>query len=268
MIGGDKIHRIEKVIEDEAAETYDSIYARLSFYEYRSEVFAKYIASLTTKIEFPKILEIGCGTGNLTRRIEELVGIRSFIVGLDISKKMINVAKDKTNVTNFVNALGEKLPFVDNSFDLVVGSGILHHLPDLDTFFGEISRVVKRKGKIVFYEPYKGGILDINLFRKAIKVLSLPLTILLWGLNKEKIESLPRQKFSPAHRHLTKRDIEKSLPGWWLYFTYGDVITPLFEGITFDTKFDWTICKIINMLDRILRTFIRGESIIIKGVRI
>lgn len=263
-----EVHKIEKVIENEAAETYDSIYTRLSFYEYRTELFARYIASLTNKIEFPKVLEIGCGTGNLTRRLGALVKEKGFIVGLDLSRKMIDIAKEKTKIASFVNALGEKLPFVDDSFDLVVGMGILHHLPDLDTFFEEVSRIVKRKGRIVFSEPYKGGILEIVLFRKAIKFLLLPLIVLLHRLNKERIENLPKQKFSPAHRHLRKEEIAKSLLGWQLYFTHTDVIISLFEGVTFDTNFDWKVCKIINMLDRILRTFIRGGGIIVKGVRI
>lgn len=263
-----EIHRIEKVIEDEGAETYDSIYARLAFYEYRNQVFAKLIASLTTDTGFARILEIGCGTGNLTRRIEGCVGKKSIIVGLDLSRKMIDVAKEKVKITNLVIALGEKLPFAGNSFDLIVGGGILHHIPDLDSFFKEISRVAKTKGKIVFYEPYEGGILDISLFRKAVKALLLPVIILLWRLNKEKIRSLPTQKFSPAHRHLTKQEIANSLPGWHLCFTHTDVVTPLFEGITFDTDFDWALCNVVNMLDRILRMFMKGGGIIVKGVRI
>lgn len=268
MINGDEIHRIEKVIEDEAAETYDSIYARLSFYEYRRGVFAKYIASLTNKLEFPKVLDIGCGTGNLTRRIEHYVSKKGFIVGLDLSRKMIDVAKKKTKFANFVTALGEKLPFVDSSFDLVVGIAILHHLPELGGFFEEISRILKRKGKIVFYEPHKGGILDISLFRKAIKLLLLPIIIIIRKINKELIESLPRQKFSTLHRHLTRQEIEKSLPGWNIHFTYADVITPFFDGITFDTKFGQVICKIVNIIDKILKAFIRGKSIIIRGIRV
>jgi len=268
LIDTDELYREEKVIEDEAAETYDSIYTRLSFYEYRRKVFAKYIASLANKLEFPKILEIGCGTGNLTRRMEDVISEKGFIVGLDLSRKMIGVAKQKMKFANFVTALGEKLPFVDSSFDLVVGIAILHHLPELGAFFEEISRVLKRKGKTVFYEPHKGGILDISVFRKAIKLLLLPIIIFVRTINKGRIKSVPRQKFSTAHRHLTRQEIEKSLPGWNIHFTYVDVITPFFDGITFDNKFDWLICKIINIIDRVLMTFMRGESIIVKGIRI
>ncbi len=263
----DQLHREEKVIEDEAAETYDSIFAKLAFYEYRRKLFAKYIASLTNGVEFPKILEIGCGTGNLTRRIETFVR-KCFIVGLDLSAKMIGIAKGKTKITNFVIALGEKLPFVDGGFDLVVGIAILHHIPELDNFFEEISRVLKKKGKIVFYEPHKGGILDISLCRRTIKLLLLPVIIILQIINRERIKNLPRQKISSAHRHLTKQEIEKGLSGWHVYFRYADVITPFFDGITFDTKFDWAICKIVNIIDKVLKAFIQGKSIIIRGIRV
>lgn len=268
MINTDQLYREEKVIEDEAAETYDSVYTRLSFYEYRRKTFAKYIASLANKLEFPEILEIGCGTGNLTRRMEDFVGEKGFMIGLDLSEKMIRVAKEKTKFANFVTALGEKLPFVDGSFDLVVGIAILHHLPELGTFFEEISRVLKRRGKIVFYEPHKGGILERSLFRRAIKLLLLPIIIIIRRINKERIESLPRQKFCTLHRHLTKQEIEKGLSGWRVYFRYADVITPFFDGITFDNKFDWLICKIINRIDKVLMTFIRGKAIIVKGIKL
>ena len=57
----------------------------------------------------------------------------------------------------------ENLKFNDNSFDLVYGSGILHHL-SIEKAIIEIKRVLKKGGKAVFYEPL-GHNIFINIFR-------------------------------------------------------------------------------------------------------
>ncbi len=52
----------------------------------------------------------------------------------------------------------ERLPFDDESFDLVLGHAVLHHIPDLDRAFGEFKRVLRPGGAIVFCgEPSRNG---------------------------------------------------------------------------------------------------------------
>jgi len=52
----------------------------------------------------------------------------------------------------------ERLPFPDNSFDLVFGHAILHHIPDLDAAFSEFRRVLRPGGRIAFCgEPSRHG---------------------------------------------------------------------------------------------------------------
>jgi len=56
------------------------------------------------------------------------------------------------------------LPFDGNSFDAVVGHGILHHL-DLRCIFREVTRVLRAKGKVAFYEPNLLNPIVFALFR-------------------------------------------------------------------------------------------------------
>ena len=52
----------------------------------------------------------------------------------------------------------ERLPFADESFDLVLGHAVLHHLPHLDDAFAEFKRVLKPGGRFVFAgEPSRTG---------------------------------------------------------------------------------------------------------------
>ncbi|MHC4474164.1 MAG: class I SAM-dependent methyltransferase [Planctomycetota bacterium] len=100
------------------------------------------------------VLECACGSGNLTVKLaEEAKTIKSF----DISPESVRITKERLkkhglkNVEVEVSAM-EALPYDDESFDLVVGLFILHHLADLKQGIKEVSRVLKSGGKAVFYE--------------------------------------------------------------------------------------------------------------------
>ena len=57
-----------------------------------------------------------------------------------------------------VSADAERLPFKDESFDLVLGHAVLHHIPDLPTAFGELARVLAPGGTLLFAgEPSRAG---------------------------------------------------------------------------------------------------------------
>lgn len=111
-----------------------------------------------------KLLEYGCGTGSSSIKWLESGAI---LTGIDISEEGIkkaieNISKAPYTAEYFVmNA--EETKFEDNSFDVVVGSGIIHHL-NLKKSFKEISRILNNKGHAVFIEPL-GHNPFINLYR-------------------------------------------------------------------------------------------------------
>ena len=96
-----------------------------------------------------KVLDVGCGSGNLTLTAKRYAGRSGSVYGIDASPEMIDVARKKakemgTDVV-FDVALVEKLPFGDSTFDVVISRLVLHHLPDdlkLQAF-AEIFRVLK-----------------------------------------------------------------------------------------------------------------------------
>ena len=113
------------------------------------------------------VLEYGCGTGSSAFDVARLGGR---VIGVDISPVGIEMATKKAAAygladrAQFLCANVEELPFDDSSFDIVCGSGILHHL-DLEKSYGEIARVLKEGGVAVFDEPL-GHNPIINWYRK------------------------------------------------------------------------------------------------------
>lgn len=100
------------------------------------------------------VLECGCGTGMLTIILaEQAASVKSF----DISPESVKITKVRAEKIGLRNvqvqvAAMEGLPYKNESFDIVVGRFILHHLADLEQGIKQVYRVLKPGGKAVFYE--------------------------------------------------------------------------------------------------------------------
>lgn len=111
---------------------------------------------------FGDALEIGSGTGYFSLNLAQL-GVIERLTATDISPGMLNrlattaAALGIEDVTT-VATEAETLPFEDESFDLVFGHAVLHHIPDLDRAFAEFKRVLRPGGAIAFAgEPSRYG---------------------------------------------------------------------------------------------------------------
>jgi SAM-dependent methyltransferase len=100
------------------------------------------------------ILEYGCGALPMSHSGGQKHGSLTCI---DISDAAISIARKQLGEIDQLNARfavmdAEQLSFDDDSFDLIFGRGILHHL-DLVRCFSEISRVLRPNGTALFWEP-------------------------------------------------------------------------------------------------------------------
>ena len=115
-----------------------------------------------------QILDIATGTGDLALMMASLRPER--IVGLDISKGMLEVGKQKISKANLSDTIemivgdSEKIPFEDNTFDAITVSFGVRNFENLDKGLTEILRVLKPDGKFVVLEtsnptkfPFKQG---------------------------------------------------------------------------------------------------------------
>jgi SAM-dependent methyltransferase len=110
---------------------------------------------------YPSALEIGCGTGFFLLNLMQ-AGIASTGYVTDISPGMVQVALRNADglglpVQGRV-ADAEKIPYPGDTFDLVVGHAVLHHIPDVAEALREVVRVLRPGGRFVFAgEPTRYG---------------------------------------------------------------------------------------------------------------
>jgi len=106
-----------------------------------------------------KILEIGCGDGEFTRRI---LSTGAEITATDITPEVIKRGRKKISDPRLKFAVDncERMKFKSSSFDLVCGISILHHVDTRKTL-AECYRVLKPKGELFFTEP---NLLNPNIF--------------------------------------------------------------------------------------------------------
>jgi ubiquinone/menaquinone biosynthesis C-methylase UbiE len=97
------------------------------------------------------VLELGCGTGFLTR---ELAVAGAQVTAIDISPELLEAARSNCSAANvtFEVQNAYALSYPDESFDLVVGSSILHHL-DIGEALRQIYCVLRPGGRMCFTEP-------------------------------------------------------------------------------------------------------------------
>jgi|GEM_PF-2805048 ubiquinone/menaquinone biosynthesis C-methylase UbiE len=109
------------------------------------------------------ILEIGCGKGYFLKRINDYLQKEIKYYGLDISLRVINIAKDYFPLAHYVVSSGEDLPFQDNYFDYIQIIATLEHVVSPGRVINEAVRVLK-----------PDGILYIVIHKRAIDPLIFP----------------------------------------------------------------------------------------------
>lgn len=150
---------------------------------------------------YEKSLEIGAGTGFFTLNLK-LAGVLEHGTVTDISPGMVEAAKRNAENLGFSvegqAADAEELPYDDDTFDLVIGHAVIHHIPDVQKAFGEMLRVLKPGGRVVICgEPTRhGDIVARNLSRAtwwaATRITHLPGLRGSWARPKEELDESSR----------------------------------------------------------------------------
>lgn len=101
----------------------------------------------------PRVLDVACGTGNLTKRLVQLPDVT--VVGVDPSQAMLQVARQKLNGcarVSWKEGVAEALPFDAATFDVVTVSYGVRNFDNRLQAFREIKRVLKPHGLLCFLE--------------------------------------------------------------------------------------------------------------------
>jgi len=97
-----------------------------------------------------RMADLGCGSGLFTTMLND----RGFTcVGLDLSQKLLRVGRRLHPSLSVVAGDVEALPFASGCLDVVLLSGIVHHLPDPTLCAREVHRVLRPAGRFVAFDP-------------------------------------------------------------------------------------------------------------------
>ncbi|MGQ9721164.1 MAG: class I SAM-dependent methyltransferase [Candidatus Jordarchaeum sp.] len=103
--------------------------------------------------ENQRFLEVGCGSGAVSKHIAENYHLN--VTGTDLDADQIELALESVKdvpTIRFLEADATKLPFKDNDFDIVLSFGVMHHIPNWLDALEEIKRVLKPKGFFVYWD--------------------------------------------------------------------------------------------------------------------
>ena len=104
--------------------------------------------------EGEKMLDIGCGAGVDTIIAGMMAGPEGNVIGIDMVPEMLETANRNLREVpmgnvSFQQASAERLPFPDDTFDVVISNGVLNLVPDKRKALSEVFRVLKSKGRLM-----------------------------------------------------------------------------------------------------------------------
>jgi SAM-dependent methyltransferase len=153
---------------------------------------------------FEQALEIGAGTGYFTLNLLQL-GLVGQATATDISPGMLSELERNARSLELelaaVRCDAERLPFADESFDLVFGHAVLHHIPDLSGALAEFHRVLRPGGAIAFCgEPSRYGDALAGLPKRAGLALAP-----LW---RRGVGARPRREKPDTEHHSLEHEVD------------------------------------------------------------
>jgi len=121
---------------------------------FEGKLSEKFYGLVTKNVELTencKVLDVGCGTGTILKRLNDKCVIDGY--GIDVEENMLTEAKGKCPTMDIRLCSCDDTPFESGSFDVVVACMAFHHFPDKDAFVKEAARILKSGGKLYIADP-------------------------------------------------------------------------------------------------------------------
>lgn len=110
-----------------------------------------------------RILELGCGTGDMWKKNLHCLPERTQLILTDFSEGMLKAARENTANCEGIDYRQvdiQAIPYEDASFDMVIANMMLYHVPELDKGLAEVRRVLKPGGKFYCATYGEHGIME------------------------------------------------------------------------------------------------------------
>jgi SAM-dependent methyltransferase len=169
-----------------------------------------------------KILDVGCGLGMYSQEFSQEGAL---VFGIDVDGKKIEQAKGLFPKINFQTAGAEKIPFANNSFDLVFLHEVLEHVKDEEKTIKEIVRVLKTGGRLILFVPNRWFPFETHGLYLGKKYIFGNIPLLNWLPNKL------RNIFAPHVRTYTAKRLKSLLEKRGLEIKLVDFVWPAFDRI-------------------------------------
>ena len=137
------------------------------------------------------ILDIGCGPGSLAALSKKHLPKAQYI-STDISPRFLEIAANSGNADRVAQVSASDLPFKDNTFGAVVSAFVLRNLPDLERFYKECYRTLKKDGIVCMLDLTQPAFKPIGFFHSLYMKLALPLGAKIYGSKVEAYKYLDR----------------------------------------------------------------------------
>jgi SAM-dependent methyltransferase len=175
----EKRHAREQWGEDPCGEFYarDLEFGTREFFDaverHRYTEYAPWMPAVMGFNQFKgaRLLEVGCGMG--TDLLQFARG-GAHVTGADLTPRSVEISRARFRLYGvpgrFVITDGERLPFADETFDVVYSNGVLHHTPGTDVAVREVHRVLKRGGtaKVMLYHRHSLAYWGELFFRRGV----------------------------------------------------------------------------------------------------
>ncbi len=141
------------------------------YYSQNGKISCRDIAEQIKDLPYESLLDVGCGTGFLIDILTRQKAAK--YCGVDLSDEMIRVANEKTiKGAEFRTGSADKLPYPDETFDIVTCSQSFHHYPYPEEAMQEALRVLKPGGLYILSDTGVGGLgawIDNHILFKLMK---------------------------------------------------------------------------------------------------
>jgi len=160
-----------------------------------------------------KVIDIGCGTGELIRNIAK--NKTGKFIGVDLSESMIDIAKSNTpNIQNIqFDAMSSlDLKIENNEFDFALMRGALHHFSNPQKAIGEAFRILKKNGQLHILDILSYEDSEIDIFFNKTNVLRQPANFQFYPKSKL-VEFCKNAGFNQIElfEHIITMDLDKWL---------------------------------------------------------